>query len=290
MKKLLFVAALIGGVVWFVSKNAGSDSPGAEAAEGTSPAATQAAPAAPNAQQAVSADNAAVAALKAPADDTAAKEDAMVAARDEIARLLLGELQLDMRRRLMQRLDEMNAVLVFSSMPTRYSTTRQVNSGDNLLGIGTETGQGVGLLMRMNGLSSPTNIRAGQTLKVLTGRTHIRVSKSQFTLSLFCGEQLIKQYLVGTGLNNCTPVGDFEIASKMRNPDWRGVPHDDPKNPLGTRWMGFAGDFRQYGIHGTREPEKIPSECSRGCVRMVNAQVEELMELVTYKAQVRITP
>lgn len=292
MKKLLIVAA-IAGIVWLVSKNAGGNSPGAEALDAT-PGAAAPAVATPDANAAALAQR--VATVEATASSaasqvaTATDSDPATAARDDVAALLLGELPVETRKRLMAKLDALNETLVFSPKATRYSTTRVIKAGDTLLDIGTECGQGLGLLMKMNRIQHAADLRSGQTIKILNGRTRILVDKSQFTLSLFAGDQLIKQYLIGTGINNSSPVGEFVIATKMRNPDYRGMSPDDPRNPLGTRWMGFAGEFRQYGIHGTREPEKIPGECSKGCVRMVNAQVEELMEFVTYKAHVVIQP
>lgn len=60
-----------------------------------------------------------------------------------------------------------------------------------------------------------------------------------------------------------TPVGNFEIIEKLMYPG--GV--------LGTRWMHFGNG---YGIHGTNAPELIGQQVSNGCVRMFNADVEDL--------------
>ncbi|MCP5120636.1 MAG: L,D-transpeptidase, partial [bacterium] len=49
-------------------------------------------------------------------------------------------------------------------------------------------------------------------------------------------------------------------------------------NPLGTRWLGVSKPH--YGIHGTNLPESIGKRASGGCIRLHNAHVEELFELV----------
>ena len=44
-----------------------------------------------------------------------------------------------------------------------------------------------------------------------------------------------------------------------------------PKNPLGSRWMGFNArgtDGSKYGIHGTNQPSSIGKYISQGCIRM----------------------
>ncbi len=65
----------------------------------------------------------------------------------------------------------------------------------------------------------------------------------------------VKSYRVGVGKDGTTPVGTFPVKNKMVNPTYYGpegvIAHDDPKNPLGERWIDI-GD--SYGIHGTIEP------------------------------------
>jgi L,D-transpeptidase ErfK/SrfK len=48
---------------------------------------------------------------------------------------------------------------------------------------------------------------------------------------------------------------------------------------LGERWLGFKEDS-QYGIHGTNSESTIGSYESGGCLRLHNADVIELFELV----------
>lgn len=80
---------------------------------------------------------------------------------------------------------------------------------------------------------------------------------------------------------------------KVVNPTWYPseggiVPPDDPRNPLGTRWIGIGGS---YGIHGTRDPDSIGKAESRGCIRMRNRDVEELYDmLIEEHSRVLIRP
>jgi lipoprotein-anchoring transpeptidase ErfK/SrfK len=63
------------------------------------------------------------------------------------------------------------------------------------------------------------------------------------------------------------------------------IAHDDPKNPLGERWIDI-GD--SYGIHGTIDPESIGKNESRGCIRMLNSHVEEVYDFLVIGSEVKI--
>ncbi|MHC5081892.1 MAG: L,D-transpeptidase, partial [Planctomycetota bacterium] len=85
-----------------------------------------------------------------------------------------------------------------------------------------------------------------------------------------------------------------EIANRIIDPPWfwKGevIPAGDPKNILGTRWMGFKNKpgLTGFGIHGTTEPESVPGAVSRGCIRMKNPEVEELFRMVPLGSKVII--
>jgi len=56
--------------------------------------------------------------------------------------------------------------------------------------------------------------------------------------------------------------------------------------------MGFwqGGGPTGYGIHGTIEPESVGKAVSDGCIRLTNADVEALFELVPEGASVAVRP
>lgn len=99
--------------------------------------------------------------------------------------------------------------------------------------------------------------------------TNIRIARQTRQLTLFNGNTPLRQYPIGIGKPATpTPLGNFSIALKVMNPG--GV--------LGTRWLGL--NFDAYGIHGTNRPWLIGQMVSNGCIRMHNANVEELYTLV----------
>ncbi len=174
-------------------------------------------------------------------------------------------------------LGNLNIELIFSS-----AITDKVEDGDSLYTIAKKFKTTIALLKKSNGLKSSV-IRPGKTLKVTPGNFRIVVSKPEFTLSLYLNDRLIKVYPVGIGIEDYyTPTGKFKIINKLIDPDWYapdGVyPYGDPKNVLGTRWMGISSPG--YGIHGTTQPETVGKKSSQGCIRMFNKDVEELYDLV----------
>lgn len=66
-----------------------------------------------------------------------------------------------------------------------------------------------------------------------------------------------------------SPVGTWQIINK------KIIPEPDV---FGTRWIGL--DNPGYGIHGTNAPQYIGDAVSMGCIRMSNADIEQLFDMV----------
>ncbi|MDD5746499.1 MAG: L,D-transpeptidase family protein [Candidatus Omnitrophica bacterium] len=145
------------------------------------------------------------------------------------------------------------------------------------------------LIVENNSLTT-TRIRPGQTLRVWNAPFTIIVDKTNNRLVLKTDAEIIKTYPIATGAEGGTPAGEFTITSKISNPTWfhKGevIAPDNPRNALGTRWLGL--DKPQYGIHGTIQPELIGRQVSHGCIRMLNADVEELYDLIPLGTKVII--
>jgi lipoprotein-anchoring transpeptidase ErfK/SrfK len=108
-----------------------------------------------------------------------------------------------------------------------------------------------------------------------------------------------RRYGIGVGKAGLSLKGEAVIKRKVEWPSWRptanmirrnpgkygkyanGVP-GGPNNPLGSRalYLYRNGRDTMYRIHGTTEPSSIGRSVSNGCVRMINAHVEDLYERV----------
>jgi lipoprotein-anchoring transpeptidase ErfK/SrfK len=212
-------------------------------------------------------------------------------ARNELSDLYFAETDKARRLEIKNKLDELNAELVFSKSPSPDAFLYEVKPGDSLIKIASKYDTNYEFIMRIN-RKARTNIRVGERLKILTGNVTVLVDKSDYTLTLLLNGRFIKQFSVGIGKSDKTPVGEFVVDNKLINPVWYSpdgiYQFGDPKNVLGTRWIGFEDQegLYGYGIHGTREPDSIGKEMSNGCIRLTNEDVEELFNYVKAKTKV----
>jgi lipoprotein-anchoring transpeptidase ErfK/SrfK len=177
-----------------------------------------------------------------------------------------------------ERLGQANVKLILSPLLTADAIQYEVQPGDTLARIAKKHTTTVELLRASNPVRGDF-IRVGEKLKVNQARFNVLVDKSQNLLTLKSGEEVVKVYRCSTGARGITPAGAYKIVNRMVDPVWKGiVAPGDPENPLGTRWLGF--DLPQYGIHGTHQPETIGQPVTKGCVRLVNSDAEELYTLL----------
>jgi hypothetical protein len=130
---------------------------------------------------------------------------------------------------------------------------------------------------------------------VVWAAAEIHINVPELKLQLYDNNKLLKEYPVALGTAyERTPVGNYKISYKEKDPTWvpgSGFSDKTPvppggDNPLGSRWMEFSPAF---GIHGTNKDWDIQYPVSGGCVRMHNADVEELYGLVDVGTPVMIT-
>lgn len=99
----------------------------------------------------------------------------------------------------------------------------------------------------------------------------IRIDTNRPVLKLYRRGVLYKRYDVALGKPSTpSPIGKWKVVDKQKN--WGGG--------FGTRWLGLNVPWGTYGIHGTNRPELIGKYVSNGCIRMRNADVEQLYDLV----------
>ncbi len=126
-------------------------------------------------------------------------------------------------------------------------------------------------------------------------RLEIKLSRRQVTL--YRGNTVVKSYAIAVGRAGWeTPKGTFQVKQMFRNPTWihplkKGIiiPGGDPENPLGRYWIGFWSNGKNWiGFHGTDNPKSVGTAASHGCIRMYNADVEELFKKVSLGTEVKV--
>jgi len=185
---------------------------------------------------------------------------------------------------------DLNMKILFSNTQTPKTVVHEVVVGDTLGKISKKYNVTMDMIKAANAMTSDV-VRVGQKLRIWMGRFSVSVSKSQNVLLLKSDQDIIKVYSVSTGVNNSTPIGTFKVVNKIQDPVWYKdtgavIPAESPDNALGSRWLGF--DLKGYGIHGTLQPDKIGQQVTSGCVRMRNADVEELYKILPQGTEVVI--
>jgi len=190
-----------------------------------------------------------------------------------------------------KKIDDINIKLLFSPTVTLKTQLYEIKPGDTLVKIARQFKTTPELIVKSNNISGD-RIFPGKKIKVWTVPFSIVVDKSQNILMLKADDEVIKTYNVSTGANNSTPVGTFKIVDKIVNPSWfkpgaaTPIAAGSPDNALGTRWLAIS--IPSYGIHGTNDPASLGKQVTQGCVRMLNADVEELYIIVPKETEVTI--
>lgn len=113
---------------------------------------------------------------------------------------------------------------------------------------------------------------------------YISINKDNHRLMVVSGDQIIRTYSAALGKDDSTPEGELYISKKIMNPD-RIVPASD--NVYGTRAMELSNI--SYAIHGTNTPASIGEDVSKGCIRLNNADMEDLYAITPLNTPVRIS-
>jgi lipoprotein-anchoring transpeptidase ErfK/SrfK len=184
------------------------------------------------------------------------------------------------------KLGRANTELVLSPRRMAGKVDYVVKRGDTVQKIANAHGSTAELIKVSNGLKNANLIKVGDRIRVLPAVFTLHASKSRHDLLVLMDGAFFKRYPVGTGRFGKTPPGSFLVRDKIVNPPWwrpdgRQIAFGEKENVLGTRWMslratGETPKVRGYGIHGTWDDDSVGKESSAGCLRMLNADVEEL--------------
>lgn len=127
------------------------------------------------------------------------------------------------------------------------------------------------------------------------------VDTGNTTLYYVLGHGRAIRYGIGVGREGFTWSGVKPISRKAEWPDWRPpaemiarqpyLPRfmaGGPGNPLGARALYLGSS--EYRIHGTNDPSTIGKFVSSGCIRLTNADIEDLFNRVKVGTKVVVLP
>jgi LysM repeat protein len=216
------------------------------------------------------------------------REKALRDGYTRLCTLLENPLPIEERARAIDSFHSITDELFLSSVHNEFSVNYVVQSGDSYDRIAKRHKISNALLYDLNNRPRDAKmLHPGDNLKVPKGEPRLLVRKRDFTASLYFGEFLVRQYIVAHGRNNNTPEGASIIGSMTIDPEKSARGANDPRGEMKLRWVGLdpytdqRGDTRTgIGFHGTQYPESIPGMTSAGCIRMKDADVLELYDIV----------
>lgn len=112
--------------------------------------------------------------------------------------------------------------------------------------------------------------------------------------------ELVRTFPIGIGSEgNDTPLGNFKVIEKIKNPSWHvpasikkekpelpAVVPAGPDNPLGSHALRLS--LGSILIHGTNRPWGVGRRVSHGCIRLYPEDIPQLFRLVPNGVKVTI--
>jgi hypothetical protein len=119
--------------------------------------------------------------------------------------------------------------------------------------------------------------------------TRLVIDRARFTATLFRAGRMIFRAPIGVGAPSTpTPAGQFYVRDRLSgfsNPIYGPLAFGtNAKSPNLTDWPGGG----VVGIHGTNQPWLIPGQVSHGCIRLKNAAIIRLGQLMPVGTPVTI--
>lgn len=130
----------------------------------------------------------------------------------------------------------------------------------------------------------------------VTGHNNrIEVSLGAFNLKFFKGDEVVMDVPIAVATEDSpTPGGTYYTTELLKPPNPDGIygPYAFGLSGHSDVHTTFNGGQGQLGIHGTNQPEKIGSQVSHGCIRMLNEDITKLAESAdtVYGSPVQVNP
>lgn len=114
---------------------------------------------------------------------------------------------------------------------------------------------------------------------------------------VYQGEAVKVSYPVAVGKPGWeTPKGNFKVLNMEKNPAWKNpwtgdVIKPGPGNPMGERAIDFWTNGKIFAaFHGTPGESLIGQAVSHGCVRMRNADIRAMYDMISMGTPVIVEP
>jgi lipoprotein-anchoring transpeptidase ErfK/SrfK len=133
------------------------------------------------------------------------------------------------------------------------------------------------------------------SLKVVRGPFDALINLSRHELTLLLRDpsgldRYAGRFMVGVGHDQPNLEGDYVVHDMTVNPryyspDGMNVEAGDPRNPLGSAWIGLTD---RIGIHGTNNPQTIGHDGNPGSICVGEGDIQDLCSLLSVGSRVKI--
>jgi lipoprotein-anchoring transpeptidase ErfK/SrfK len=147
----------------------------------------------------------------------------------------------------------------------------------------------VALPVRPNGTTGW--IRA-KNVRLTVTRYALTVDRARHELTVLTDGKPTGAYPVGIGTGTTpTPTGRFFLADLLKpaNPAGPWGPYAFGLSGFSDVLMSFEGGNGIIGLHGTNQPDRVGTDVSNGCIRLRNADITTLADLLPVGTPITIT-
>jgi len=180
------------------------------------------------------------------------------------------------------------------------STEYVVKRGDTLSHIAKTHHTTVDNIRKCNGMNpNSASIRQNQKLKITKSAWKTIVQIGNCRILLYDGDKLFKCYPISVGTMISSDItGTYTVSRKEKNPVWhdgkKRYPAGSQENIYGTRLLKLESAESpglSVFIHGNAKTKAdvVPGAVSDGYFQMLNADAEELYDLLPQRSEIQIT-
>lgn len=117
----------------------------------------------------------------------------------------------------------------------------------------------------------------------------IVVTRAENTLDLYKAGKVVDSYPVATGTGGTpTPTGRFALTELLAPTNAGYGPYAYGTTAFSDVLNSFGGGPGQIGLHGTDDTSSIGTAASHGCIRMHNADITALAELLPLGTPIQV--
>jgi lipoprotein-anchoring transpeptidase ErfK/SrfK len=133
-------------------------------------------------------------------------------------------------------------------------------------------------------------VRADQVAASTTGY-HLVLARAAHRLKLYNQASLVETIKVAVGTGDTpTPGGRYFLKELLKAPDPSGAygPYAFGLSGFSTALSSFDGGLPVIGLHGTNQPQLLGQDVSHGCIRMSNADITKLAQILPLGTPIEI--